>query len=69
MHESISLEDRVASLEQDVAVLKHQLAASRGPSPTWLDSMTGSMKEFPEFEEVLRLGAEWRKSQVPSDEP
>jgi hypothetical protein len=31
--------------------------------------MTGSTKDFPEFREVLRLGAEWRKAQPPPEWP
>jgi hypothetical protein len=30
----------------------------------WLDDFAGSMKEFPEFEEVVRLGREFRESQT-----
>lgn len=69
MHEPISLEQRLALLEDEVAELKRRLAASRVTPKSWLDEMSGSMKEFPEFKEVLRLGAEWRSAQVPHDEP
>ena len=69
MHEQVSLEQRVALLEDEVAEIKRQIAASGTTYNSWLDAMAGSMKEFPEFEEVLRLGAEWRKAQMPHDEP
>lgn len=69
MHEPISLEERVALLEDEVAELKRCIAASSVKEKNWLDEMSGSMKEFAEFKEVLRLGAEWRSAQVPHDEP
>lgn len=69
MHEPISLEQRVALLEDEVAILKRQVAASHATQNSWLDDMTGSMRDFPEFKEVLRLGAEWRRAQQPDDEP
>jgi hypothetical protein len=69
MHEPISLEQRVAVLEGEVTELKRSIAASTVTPKSWLDEMSGSMKEFPEFKEVLRFGAEWRSAQVPHDEP
>lgn len=69
MHEPISLEQRVALLEDEVAELKRSIAISTVTPKSWLDEMSGSMKEFPEFKEVLRLGAEWRAAQVPHDGP
>lgn len=69
MYEPIPLDQRVASLEIEVATLKRQFAASHSEKKDWLDGMTGSMKDFPEFKEVLRLGAEWRKAQKPQDQP
>jgi hypothetical protein len=69
MHEPLPLNQRVASLEVEVAILKRQVATSRTAEKNWLDDMTGSMKEFPEFKEVLRLGAEWRRAQEPDDQP
>lgn len=68
MHEPISLEQRVALLEDEVAELKRQRITSARAKSGWLDDLTGSMKEFPEFKEVLRLGAEWRRTQQPDDE-
>lgn len=68
MRELDSLEQRVALLEGDVAELKRQRIVSTVAKNDWLDEMTGSMKEFPEFHEVLRLGAEWRKTQQQNDE-
>lgn len=69
MNEPIPLDQRVASLEIEVATLKRQVAATHTEETDWLDGMTGSMKDFPEFKDVLRMGAEWRKAQDPNEEP
>jgi hypothetical protein len=34
---------------------------SKGRS--WIDQVTGSMEKWPEFDEVIRLGREFRQSQ------
>ena len=69
MHEQQTLEQRVAALEQEVADLKKQLRAPESDNGDWVERMSGSMKDYPEFDEVIRLGAEWRRSQLPPDEP
>ncbi len=50
---------RVGDLEREVAELK------RRPQPpdNWLARLTGSMKDEPEFEEILRLGRELREAE------
>ena len=69
MHEPVSLEERVALLEDEVAALKHQITRPGTARSNWVDEMTGSMKDLPEFREVLRLGAEWRNAQAMHEEP
>jgi len=64
MQTHLTLEQRVAALEEEVAVLKRRL---EDPLPkegkSWLDDVIGSMKDYSEFREVLRFGAEWRRAQ------
>ena len=57
------IEQRLATLEQEVAEMKKQLVptARRG---NWVDEFAGSMREFPEFSEVVRLGRELRTAQT-----
>ncbi len=71
------LEERVSTLERELAEVKRLVASpNRLPEPSplpppnsnWLDSVVGSMSEFPEFAEVIRLGREWRMSQRPADD-
>ena len=54
------IEQRLATLEQEVAEMKKQLVPS-GRRVNWVDEFAGSMKEFPAFSEVVRLGRELRQ--------
>ncbi|MEK6257983.1 MAG: hypothetical protein AABP62_05120 [Planctomycetota bacterium] len=75
-----TLEDRVTTVEQELSVVeselievKRQLAAVLSGEPPartgWLKHVIGSMSDFPEFAEVVRLGREYRQSyRAPGDE-
>ena len=56
-----TMEERLLALESEVQAVKHQLATLRKPR-AWLDEVAGSMDRWPEFEDVLRLGREFRES-------
>jgi hypothetical protein len=56
----MTIEERLIVLEQDMAELKRQ-AQPREPE-NWLAKVAGSMKDEPEFAEVLRLGQEIRRA-------
>jgi hypothetical protein len=57
------LEERLATLEQEMAQLKHVLAdqGEKRPKPWW-EKIAGSFADDPDFDEAERLGREWRKS-------
>jgi hypothetical protein len=53
-----TLEERLAKLEAEVAALKQQLGGS-APAGTWVDRISGGMKDIPEdawqeFQEACR---------------
>ena len=56
------VEERLAVLEAEVAALKRTVK----PNPNWFDCVAGSMKDDPEFDEVLRLGREIRQADRPA---
>jgi hypothetical protein len=62
-----TIEERLSALESELAEVKRQLKALQ---PDWLKRVVGSMDEWPEFEEVLRLGREFRDSvrDLPEDD-
>jgi hypothetical protein len=56
-----TIEQRLASLEHEIAQIRQQLS-NRSTSENWVDQISGSMKDFPEFDEVVKLGREFRAS-------
>lgn len=57
-----SLEQRVATLETELAKVKQILATSTPSQSPWWLKVVGSMETDPTFDEVVKLGEEWRKS-------
>ena len=64
MSEAATLEQRVAALESEVVRLKDQLNRAQG-SQGWFAAVGGCLKDEPDFEQVLRLGREIRRSDRP----
>jgi hypothetical protein len=64
MAENVALEERLTAVERDLAELKdHVFQAHRGRP--WFERMIGSMKDYPEFTEVVKLGRQIRKADAP----
>jgi hypothetical protein len=63
-----TLEQRVAALERDVRALKlkgqAQLFSKANPNPNWVEEVAGSMKDFPEFDEVRKIMREMREAEL-----
>jgi hypothetical protein len=60
---SKNLEERVAKAEQEIERLKSQASVSKNKS-NWISDISGSFKDDPEFDEVLRLGREARQADL-----
>jgi hypothetical protein len=68
MSQGKTVEQRLTCLEDAVAELQRQVAAL-APGRNWLEQVAGSMKDVEGFEEMCRLGREFRESQgMPEDE-
>jgi len=65
MSDQGTVEQRLAVLEGEMAELKRQIGLARAPV-NWFGFVAGSFRDDPDFEEVLRLGGELRRSD-PSD--
>ncbi len=61
---SETIESRLARVERELEVLK---AKSHGSSSDWIEKVTGSFQDDPDFEEILRLGKEMRDAEGPED--
>lgn len=55
------LEARLMALERDVAQLKGRLVPGN-EKQNWVENISGTFKDDPEWEEVCRLCAELRKA-------
>lgn len=60
MSEAFTLEARLDAVERDLAELKVLVRRTPEAGP-WYERTVGSMKDYPEFAEVVRLGREIRK--------
>lgn len=56
-----SLEERMSHVEKDVAELKSQFDGLRSKGK-WIDRITGTFRDDPEFDEILRLGQKIRRA-------
>lgn len=63
------LEKRIAALETQVSNLLAVLSDGGAPidksDPRWWLATAGRFKDDPVFDEIVRLGREWRESQRP----
>jgi hypothetical protein len=56
------LEERVASLEVEVARLKSQLEVVSLAKKPWWEKITGTFADNSAYDEAMRLGREYRES-------
>lgn len=66
MQQPSSLEQRVTLLEDELVSLKKRL----GIAPTgdnWIENITGTFEGDTEFAEIVKLGAELRRADRPTD--
>jgi hypothetical protein len=61
---TMTLQDRVAALEAEVARLKEIIRASKAEIPWW-KKIAGAFRGDPAFLEAMRLGREYRESLRP----
>ncbi|MBM3965028.1 MAG: hypothetical protein FJ308_08150 [Planctomycetes bacterium] len=61
---SESVEQRLAQLEREVAILKTKVPSQ----PNWIDEITGTCKDDPDFDEIVRLGKELRDAEPPDQD-
>ena len=60
-----NVESRLQHLEREVAELRRRLDNIEAPKRHWLEDSVGCMADFPEWEEVVRLGREIRAAERP----
>jgi hypothetical protein len=63
---SKAIEQRLQNMERELADLKGEIKALI-PRPNWISAISGTFKDDPEFDEVLRLGKEFRETDQPKE--
>jgi hypothetical protein len=61
MSEQSTIEQRLTAVEQQLADLKRRLPL-RPDGKSWVEQIAGTFKDDPDFDEIVRLGREFRKS-------
>ena len=65
---SLTLEQRVAQLEDQLLQITLVLKAEKTPVPNWIDRLTGSISNDELFVEALEYGRSFRVADQSSDE-
>lgn len=63
---SKTIEERVKKLEHELEALKAG-KVENGKDGDWLDTIIGSFEDDPNFDEIVRLGREFRHEDRPKD--
>ena len=58
-----SVEDRLNAIESEVAILRQRITRDSN----WITRVSGSLRDHPEFDDVLRLGREARERDDPPE--
>ena len=61
MLEQQTVEERLTALEQELRELKQQVTVQKDQQ-SWIERIAGTFKDDPDFEEIVRLGREFRKA-------
>ncbi len=61
MAEQRTVDERLTAVEKELAELKKRVAHQE-KNGSWIECIAGTFKDDPEFDEILRLGREFRRS-------
>ncbi|MCA9013095.1 MAG: hypothetical protein KDB01_25265 [Planctomycetaceae bacterium] len=62
-----TIEVRLAKVERELAILKAR-TGDNGTKANWIEKITGSFKDDPDFKEIVRLGKEMRDAELPEED-
>ena len=62
---SETIETRLARIERELAILKAKTPRNKS---NWIAEITGSFKDDPNFDEIVRLGKEARDAELPEED-
>jgi hypothetical protein len=59
----VELERRLTAVEQEIAQLRMQLSAREPHTDNWLEAVAGTFANDPLFDQAMRLGRRWRRTE------
>ena len=62
-----TIEVRLAKVERELAILKAR-TGENDTKANWIEKITGSFKDDPDFDEIVRLGKELRDAELPEED-
>jgi len=67
MSANANIEQRLEAVEMELARLREAIETPSSKK-SWIDQIAGSMAEYPEFDEVVEYGRQFRASQKDAEE-
>ncbi len=61
MPEQLTIEERLTAVEHELAELKRKTPTERD-GKSWIERIAGTFRDDPDFDEIVRLGREFRKA-------
>ena len=61
MLEQSTVEERLTALEKELTELKQQVSVQQDRR-SWIEKIAGTFKGDPDFDEIVKLGREFRKA-------
>ncbi|MFN6128963.1 MAG: hypothetical protein ACK6DC_09410 [Planctomycetota bacterium] len=61
-----SVEERLTKIEKEIEAIKTKIPADESKT-NWLNKVNGTFRNDPDFDEIIRLGKEFRDSDRPKD--
>ena len=62
-----TIEVRLAKVERELAILKAR-TGENSTKANWIEKITGSFRDDPDFDEIVRLGKEMRDAELPEED-
>ena len=61
MPEQLTIEERLTAVEHELAELRRKTPTERD-GKSWIERIAGTFRDDPDFDEIVRLGREFRKA-------
>jgi hypothetical protein len=61
MSEQQTIEQRLTEIERELAELKQRILPQKDGT-SWVERIAGTFKDDPDFDEIVRLGREFRRA-------